>query len=420
MGQASKPLTPARSVLDYVGAQVRHLRIGRGMSQAEVGARLFIHRDLVCKIEKAERIPSREFIERCDELFVAGGSLTRLLPLIERERLLRSDPDRGTRTTCFRRGINDRAVLDWLLSMPSSDPDPAGDDSVIEAARRLEQLRRRDHTHGAGATYPAVEETLRNCLPTLVQTAPHIAAGMLELAGYDAVDLGNDGLAQQHYLHALDLTIRSENRLYGGYIVAVSLGHLALHCGDPDQAVRLATAGIHGTKGHATPSVRAAFGSVLARGYARRGDRASCLATLVQVEADLARSRPGEEPRWISYFGEADLADEKAHCFFDLGMTDLARSESDVALRMIPSNRLRRITIDTALQAAIQARAGEVERACAVARSAIDYAVELASLRVAQRIVLMLGELQPYGDVREVREVNDYARASRQPVVRMA
>jgi transcriptional regulator with XRE-family HTH domain/tetratricopeptide (TPR) repeat protein len=418
VGQAPRTLVPARSVLDYVGAQLRQLRTARGMSQAGLAPLVFVHRDLVRKIEVAERIPSPEFLQRCDEVLETGGALARLSPLVERERLLHAAGASEVHATTFRSSDLDRPVLDWLLAVPTSSQGSGGDsDSSVGAAADLRQLRAMDHIRGAGAIYPTLERSLSGRLQDLAVTAPQVASGMLELAGYDAVDLGVDGVAQNHYLRALELMTRSANLLYGGYLVAVSLAHLALHCGDPDQAARLAAAGLRGTAGLATPAVRAAFRTVLARAHARRGDEAACAAALLQVDADLARSRADEEPDWIRYFGEADLADEKAHCFFDLGHYELAYQETQTALDLLPPDRARRISIDTALQAATLARAQDVERACVIARQAIDHATGMTSFRAAHRIVLMLGELYAYSDLPAVRDVVEYAHTRLPPVI---
>jgi len=247
-------------------------------------------------------------------------------------------------------------------------------------------------------------------LDDLTIRAPQLATGCLELAGYEAVDLGDDGLAQQHYLRALDIATRSADRLYGGYLIAVSLAHLALHCGDPDQAARLAAAALRGTEHASTPAVRAACRTVLARAHARRADESACATALLQAEADLARSRPGDEPAWIGYFREADLADEKAHCFFDLGLHELAQREATRAVDLLEPHRVRRLAIDTALHATSLARSRQIEHACAVAHQAIDHAATVASFRAAHRIVLMLAELQPDLDQPEVQAVTEYAR----------
>lgn len=92
----------------------------------------------------------------------------------------------------------------------------------------------------------------------------------------------------------------------------------------------------------------AACRTVLARAHTRRGDEPARATALLQAEADLARSRPGEEPTWIGYFGEADLADENAHCFFDLGLHELAQREATRAVELLEPHRIRRLAIDTA------------------------------------------------------------------------
>ncbi|WP_232076017.1 hypothetical protein [Phytohabitans suffuscus] len=300
-------------------------------------------------------------------------------------------------------------MLDWLLASTHDARQHRGDDEVATAAaEKLGQLRGVDHVHGAGQTYPAVAAVLDTDLDALVARAPAIAAGFLELAGYEAVDLGVDGRAQRHYLRALDVVTGAGDRLYGGYLIAVSLAHLALHCGDPEQAARLAAAALRGTEHQATPAVRAAFRAVLARAHARRGDEAACATALLQVEADLARGKPEEEPPWIRYFGEADLADEKAHCFFDLGLHELAQREANLAITLLDPGRARRLAIDTALQASSLARAGQIDHACAVGREAVDHAAGVASFRSAHRIGLMMAELQPYSDLAAVRDLAEY------------
>jgi transcriptional regulator with XRE-family HTH domain len=408
MGQTPKQLQPARSVLHFLGAEVRRLRLARDMSQADLGTALFVHKDLVRKIESAERIPTDDLVDACDRVLGADGELRRLVPILHRERALRPTRDTVDATAGFRSEATDRPVLDWMLST-ARDARRArnGDDQFT--ADRLQDLRGADHQHGAGSTYPNLVGVLTD-LDDLTLRAPQLATGCLELAGYDAVDLGDDGLAQQHYLRALEIATRSADRLYGGYLIAVSLAHLALHCGDPDQAARLAAAALRGTEHASTPAVRAACRTVLARAHARRGDEPACASALLQAETDLARSRPSDEPAWIGYFGEADLADEKAHCFFDLGLNELAQREATRAVDLLEPNRVRRLAIDTALHATSLARSRQIEHACAVARQAIDHAATVVSFRAAHRIVLMLAELQPDLDQPEVRAVAEYAR----------
>nr|WP_255500642.1 helix-turn-helix transcriptional regulator [Micromonospora sp. Llam0] len=394
----------------FLGAEVRRLRQERDMSQADLGRALFVHKDLIRKIEAAERTASDDLVERCDVALAAGGALRRLIPMLQRERGLGAGGDAGSRARGFRSEATDRPVLDWLLSSAlDAGHSRDFDDKSSEAALRLQELRSADHAHGAGQVYSIVTDILGRELDIMAARSPLVATGFLELAGYEAVDLGADAAAQRHYQHALAIATRSGNRLYGGYLIAVSLAHLALHCGDADQAGRLATAALRGTEHQTTPGVRAVFRTVLARSQARRGDEAACAATLLQVEADLARSIPSGEPPWIAYFSEADLADEKAHCFYDLGLHELAQREVTRAVAQLEPTRARRLAIDTALYAASLARSRQIDHACAVARQAIDHAAKLNSFRSAHRIVLMLAELHPYTDLPDVRDLGEYA-----------
>lgn len=411
MGRTPKELEPNRSPLHYFGAEIRRLRVDHGLSQADLGRLLFQHKDLVCKIETAERLPSREFVDRCDTVLQAQGRLRALWPVLERERLLRQPG--AADAPLFRSEATDRPVLDWLLTTAADARRlRTNHDMADRAAQTLQELRDVDHAHGAGLAYPEVAHRVARDLDTLAAVAPRVATGFLELAGYEAVDLGADGLAQQHYLRALDIATACGDRLYGGYLIAVSLAHLALHCGDARQAARLATAALRGTEHQASPAVRAAFRVVLARAHARLGDEPACAAALLQVDADLARHHDGDEPAWISYFGEADLADEKAHCFFDLRHYELARHEAIRAVDLLDPSRVRRRAIDTALHAATLARTGDVEQACAVGHDAVDYAARTASFRSMHRIALMMAELQPHATLAAVRDVTDYLQAA--------
>ena len=420
MGQTPKGLDPTRSPLHFFGAEVRRLRQRLGLSQADLGRLLFQHKDLVRKIEVAERRPSREFVERCDEVLGADGTLCQMWPMLARQRLLRASPGPGAsaRAAEYRSEATDRPVLDWLLTSPNDARSlRTSEDTHSPAVEKLKQLRDIDHERGAGETYPEVADYLGHDLEALITRAPRIATGFLELAGYEAVDLGSDGLAQQHYLRALDIVTASGDHLYGGYLIAVSLAHLALHCGDPDQAARMATAALRGTEHQTSPAVRAAFRAVLARADARRGDRAACFSSLLQAEADLSRSHPADEPAWISYFGEADLADEKAHCFFDLGLHDLAQREASRAIELLEPTRVRRLAIDTALHASSLARSHEIEQACAVGRHAVDHAANTTSFRSSHRIGLMMAELQHHAGLPAVRDLSEYVRTTLPPVI---
>lgn len=86
MGQTPRALQPSLSERHFFGAELRRLRERASLSQSRLGSMIRFSADLVRRIETAERFPSREFVQACDEALDAEGSLIRLLPLLERSR----------------------------------------------------------------------------------------------------------------------------------------------------------------------------------------------------------------------------------------------------------------------------------------------------------------------------------------------
>lgn len=237
-----------------------------------------------------------------------------------------------------------------------------------------------------------------------------LAAGFFELCGYQAIDTGADGLAQRRYLRALRLAQAAGDRSYGGYLLAVNIAHLCLHCNHPEPALRMALAAVTGTGTRTTPAVRAALHAVVARAHARLGRETESTTHLRIAEGELARSRPNEEPVWIGYFTPAYLADEMAHCFHDLGRETETQQQLTDALAGLQPSHVRRLAIDTALLASSLATVGRVDEACATARKAVDHAAATGSFRCVQRIVDIQVDLDPYQGEPEVRQLGEYVR----------
>ncbi|WP_433224651.1 helix-turn-helix domain-containing protein [Microtetraspora malaysiensis] len=78
-------LDPSASPLAFFGAELRKYRKGAGWSQEQLAERIRFSPSLVGFIERAQRPPSRDFVERCDETLRLNGELLRLWPLISRE-----------------------------------------------------------------------------------------------------------------------------------------------------------------------------------------------------------------------------------------------------------------------------------------------------------------------------------------------
>ncbi|MGH3907720.1 MAG: helix-turn-helix domain-containing protein, partial [Pseudonocardiaceae bacterium] len=92
MGRPPRELTPLESALHFFGAELRHWRTMRELSQAGLGQRTHDSGALISKVEKGERFPSLAFARRLDEALTTGGALERLWPHVEHERAIRTAP----------------------------------------------------------------------------------------------------------------------------------------------------------------------------------------------------------------------------------------------------------------------------------------------------------------------------------------
>ncbi|MEU6891954.1 helix-turn-helix transcriptional regulator [Streptomyces sp. NPDC046557] len=84
---SSRELDPSASPLDYYGAELRRHREDAGLKQAELGSSVFCTGSLVGMIEKARRVPTRDFSERVDAVLNTGGFFSRLVGLVLRSQL---------------------------------------------------------------------------------------------------------------------------------------------------------------------------------------------------------------------------------------------------------------------------------------------------------------------------------------------
>ncbi|EDY52999.1 hypothetical protein SSCG_06081, partial [Streptomyces clavuligerus] len=196
--------------------------------------------------------------------------------------LLFSRPDAIT-------GLPDLGVL-----APATRETTAGDPYLAA----VESFRRSDRRQGGSHLYPAVVHYLRTTLgPALFGGAAHgggetafrAACALTEMAGWMAHDSGRDALARDHFTHALRLARGvAEPSVAANVLVAMS--HLALPGSGPDQALRLARAGLAGLRGAApVPMLAARLHTMEARAFARQCDGTGALKALDAARHQLAQ-----------------------------------------------------------------------------------------------------------------------------------
>ncbi|WP_339133081.1 hypothetical protein WJM95_29165 [Streptomyces sp. f51] len=197
------------------------------------------------------------------------------------------------------------------------------------------------------------------------------------LAGWMSYDACRHGLAQRYFLQALRLAQDANDRRLAGSILS-AMSHQATFLGRYTQAATLARAALMGISPVATPTLRAQFHAMEARALARTGDVRACEAALSAATKALESRNTDDEPEWISYFDEAELAAEAAHCFRDVNSARQAVAHAENAMS---GNHVRSDFFATIVLADAHLRAGDVEEACRVALDALDLGEQLKSAR---------------------------------------
>lgn len=229
------------------------------------------------------------------------------------------------------------------------------------------------------------------------------------LAGWMAYDACHHGLAQRYFLQALRLAQDAdERRLAAGILSAMS--HQATFLGHFTQAVTLARSALMGVSGVATATLRAQFHAMEARALARTGDTRACEIALAAAAKALDSADSGEEPEWITYFDQVELAAEFAHCFRDVRSARRAVIHAENA---VSGSHVRSDFFVTTVLADAHLHAGAPEEACRVALDALDLGEQLRSTRCVAYLGEFREHLGRFGEVAAVREFQEQAREYR-------
>ncbi|MFR9798163.1 hypothetical protein ACL02U_20005 [Streptomyces sp. MS06] len=229
------------------------------------------------------------------------------------------------------------------------------------------------------------------------------------LAGWMSYDACHHGLAQRYFLQALRLAQDANDRRLAGSILS-AMSHQATFLGRYTQAATLARAALMGISPVATPTLRAQFHAMDARALARTGDVAACEAALSAATKALEGRNSEDEPEWISYFDEAELAAEAAHCFRDVNRARQAVAHAENAMS---GSHVRSDFFATMVLADAHLRACDVEEACRVALDAMDLGEQLKSARCVSYLAEFRQNLTAAGPNAAARDLAEEAREHR-------
>ncbi|MEO3764598.1 hypothetical protein [Streptomyces sp. B8F3] len=317
------------------------------------------------------------------------------------------------------------ASLRWLVAPEPSFPSRPGSDSVQVGLADVAMVKSTadvfaqldDRFGGEHARQAVVQYLSRDVAPLLTGTYTEgvgralfstVAEATL-LAGWMSYDTCHHGLAQRYFLQALRLAQDGDDRRLAGSILS-AMSHQATFLGNFIEAATLARAARMGISRVATPTLMAQFHAMEARALARTGDTRACELALAEATKALESRNSGEEPEWITYFDEAELAAEAAHCFRDVNR---ARQAVGHAQNAMSGSHVRSDFFATMVLADAHARAGEVEEACQVALGALDLGEQLKSSRCVSYLAEFRRSLAAAGDSAAARNFHEQAAEHR-------
>lgn len=461
MPQPPKQLDPSRSGRHWFGAELRHWRVLRGLSQAQLGARVHVSGDLIGKIEKAVRACSAELARALDEALDTGGVLTRALaratadadtsptdadtsPVRPRsvrphpapDAILTGDtppaPLPGAETlrvpcrtaegriifvTMPRRALLRGSAAGAVLLAPGLPGLPGTPDAESSAfvpdlhpVAHLQKLRRSlvecDNVLGPLDVMPRVLDHIRliRRLRGDATGADRLAllqvqAEYAEFCGWLFQDAGDHRAAEYWTDRALVWSHAVGNNELAAYVM-VRKAQLAGDMRDPVESVDLADA----ARALAPPRSRlSAMGAMYgAHGHALNGDRTACARaydTALSLVSDLREDTPRRRGSWL---GSSYVLAQRAHSMSALGDHKAAADGFTQAIGSLPPAFRRDRGVYLARAAVAQARAGEPELGAATGTLALPLAAETRSARIFGELATLDLELSRWHTVPDV------------------
>lgn len=323
----------------------------------------------------------------------------------------------GIITAPVEAGLWADASLSWLVR-PGEDEVPErrtgrlvglADVEAVEATTQM--FDRLDNSFGGQHARPALVQYLRSDVEPLLTgrysepvgrrlfTAAAQACLLLAWMSYDS---GSHGLAQRYFAQGLRLAQTGGDVLLAASILD-AMSHQATFLGRFHHAANLARAAQAGTRDRNAPRLQAHFLAMEARARAGAGEREAVIRLLGR--ASEVHAKPGgDDPEWISYFDEPELAAEHGHCFRDLGIPSHG---SDYASRALSPNGSspRSDFFVLMVLGQTQVDRGDVEEGCATLTRAAELRRRLKSARCDDYEKRVQASLAPHLRARPVREL---------------
>lgn len=370
-----------------------------GYSQEQLAERLSVDRATVARWERGETNPQPWFRPRlARELRISAEELDDLLTTVDAmegdgvTQLLNQDMVPLAVQAAF--GTLPLAPdLPIGLPMTMTTPKHLGLDDITQIELTTTLFEQWDFRFGGGLSRHAVLGQLEwvrqlhadASLSPEARTALQRAIARLgQVAGWMSFDAGDTPTARRCWLYALYMAGQA-----GDWPMRVNvlldMAREAVYHQAPRDALDLM--GLAASRsGELTATVKTAVGVVTARAYGALGDEQSCVRAIGAAEETFTRRDLGQDPPWIWYYDEAQLAGDSGHAVFDLAIRG-SRIEHAIGLLSLAqalhgSQAPRSRTFALAKLATLHAARREFDLAVTVIEPALTAAPAISSTRL--------------------------------------
>jgi tetratricopeptide (TPR) repeat protein len=232
-------------------------------------------------------------------------------------------------------------------------------------------------------------------------------AGLTQIAGWLSHDANRHADANRY----LASTVYAAHEIDDLGLAGHALGYMSLDAfyrDQPSKALALAEAASDLARAGGTPRTVATLHHRAARAHARLGEAGACKRRLDSAQTAYHGDQPhDEEPQWVAYVSDYELAAQRGACFLDLCMPDEAINALQEALELLratsPDHHRDIAHYKTRLASAylLKREPGEAARTAA---EAYEINEQIGSARVNERFMELITQLRVQ-DVPEARDL---------------
>lgn len=333
------------------GAELRARRIEAGLSLRRLAPLVLVSHDLLARVEKAQRRPQSDLVERLDTVLGADGELRRL-------------------AAPFTDGTAPRRPQGVEL-----EPETA----VSTVRSLIAQVRAADHTMAAShleeisAYTAAARQVVVKLASPQRQMLYQLIAEAHQLSGWVLFDRGSLALAEKAFAASRVAAEQADALDLMAYIGGPNSAFMSIWSGEPARGAERAYGALSWARRSGNRRLSAFVLTMSARSHARLGESELCTRMLREAESELSRHRPDQpDPIWLEVFDAAALAGHRGSCLLDLGHHDHAIAALQEQASASDERFVRNRTIWLLEQAEAQLRLDRREAAAYTVNEALN------------------------------------------------